>query len=90
MQRVVWKTNLRNFSVPAGSWVRASARYAKGAGSVPGQGTYKIQPMGAEGSGTANHCFSPSLPQFLPLSNQINKLFLKKRLFENSDEEDES
>ena len=34
--------------------VRASSRYAKVADSVPGQGTYKNQPMNAYISGTTN------------------------------------
>lgn len=36
------------------SLVRALSPYTKVVGSIPGQGTYKIQPMNAQVSGTLN------------------------------------
>ena len=51
--------------------VRVLSQYAKVAGSILGQGTYKKQPMNAQISGTTNWCFSLS---------KINKL---KKLFES-------
>ena len=52
--------------------VRASAQYAKVLGLIPDQGTYKNQPMDVWIGGTANRCFSLSLPSSLSLS-QINQ-----------------
>ena len=51
-------------------WSEPLPRYVKVVGSIPGQGTYKNQPMNASVSGTTNQCFSPSLSfsAFLPLS----------------------
>ena len=46
-----------NMTSPIAQLVRASSRYAKAAGSIPSQGTYKNQPMNAEISRTTNQCF---------------------------------
>ena len=40
--------------------VRASSWYTMVVGSIPGQGTYKNQPMNASVHGTTNQCFSLS------------------------------
>ena len=53
------------------SVVRASSWYTKVVGSIPGQGTYKNQPMSVSISGTTNRCLFLSLPLFL---SKINKL----------------
>ena len=55
--------------------VRASSRYAKAAGSILGQGTYKNQLMSAQVSGTTHRCFALSLsPPTSSLSlKSINK-----------------
>ena len=41
--------------------VRASSQYTKVAGSIPGQGTRKTQPMNASVHGAANRSISLSL-----------------------------
>ena len=46
------------------NWLRVSSRYTNVVGLIPGQGTYKKQPMNASISGTTNRCFSLSLPLF--------------------------
>ena len=39
-------------------WVTVLFQYAKVAGSIPGRGTYKNEPMNAPVSGTTNHSLS--------------------------------
>ena len=61
--------------------VGASPWYTKVEGSIPGQGTYKNEPMNAWVSGTAIPCFSLFLVLSFPLS-KINKL--KKKVTEKA------
>ena len=66
---------------PGPDWVtqlvRRSSQYAKAAGSISGQGTYKKQ---TDVSGTTNPCFSFSLPLSLPLPPQPSFLSLSLSL----------
>ena len=52
----------------AAQLVRVSSWHAKVVGSIPGQGTYKNQPVSAWIIGTRNWCFSLSLSLSLSLS----------------------
>lgn len=47
---------------PVAQLVRVSSRYAKVPGRIPGQGTYKTEPINASVSGTPSRCLSLSLP----------------------------
>ena len=51
-----------------GQWVRVLCSHAKAAGSIPGQGTYRNQPMNASVSGTTNQSLSLALCVFLLFS----------------------
>ena len=67
---IVEKYKKGNKPWPIAALIRTLSRYTKVAGSDLGQGTYKNQPVNAEISGIASHCFSLSFPSSLSLWNQ--------------------
>ena len=60
---------------PVAQLVRASSRYTKVAGSIPGQSTYKKQPMNAYVEQQVNVSLSLSLN----INNKINKIKMNKK-----------
>ena len=57
--------------------VRVSSQYAKVPGRIPGQGTYKTEPINASVSGTPSRCLSLSLPQNQYILKREKSVFLK-------------